>query len=141
MTAHFRVIGTELPGMTCATAPTKSGVYTSVHVGVQRGTEVIDLVRGDAEQAVFDFDVAVRAGRFSGPYVHGRDGERFIYLSWGEATDGTFTMFRRAKLQLDSIDPEASDGRTVEGRVSLTDDCGHPLCASVRPPRIQWSIT
>ena len=95
----------------------------------------------DAERAVFEFDVAVRNGRFGGPYVHGRNGERFIYLSWGEAAHGTFTMFRRAKLQLDSIDPEASDGRIVEGRVSLTDDCGHPLCASVRPPRIQWSIT
>jgi hypothetical protein len=116
-------------------------MYTSVHVGVQRGKEVVDLVRGDATQAVFEFDVAVRAGKFSGPHVHGRAGERFIYLSWGELAHGTFHMFRRAKLHLSSIDAEACDDRTVEGRLSLVDDRGLPLCASVRPPRIEWRIT
>jgi hypothetical protein len=65
MSAHFRLIGTELPGSTCATAPTESGMYTSVHVGVQRGKEVIDLVRGDAAKAVFEFDVDGRVLSYS----------------------------------------------------------------------------
>lgn len=31
-----------------------------------------------------------------GPYIQGRPGARFIYLSWGTVDhDGTFTMFRR----------------------------------------------
>ena len=34
---------------------------------------------------------------FGGPFVHGRKGERFLYLSWG-AVDPDFEMFRRAKL-------------------------------------------
>jgi Family of unknown function (DUF5990) len=140
MSVHFRLVGTDLPGDSCATAPTTSGVYTAVHVGVQRGKEVIDLVRGDERQAVFEFDVAVRNGKFSGPYIHGSGGERFIYLSWGELIHGHFAMFRRAKLQLDSLDPDDCDGRTVEGRLGLTDAKGHPLCASVRPPKITWTV-
>ena len=110
MPARFHIVGTDLPG--------RRG---NVHVGVQRGREVVDLVPGDATQAEFAFDVAVRNGRFGGPYVHGRGDERFVYLSWGELGHGTFRMFRRAKLQLDSLDPAACDGRTVEGRLGLTD--------------------
>ena len=141
MTVQFRLIGTELPGTTCAPAPTASGAYTSIHVGVQRGRDVVDLVRGDAREAVFEFDVDVRKARFAGPYVHGRDSERFIYLSWGELIGGEFTMFRRAKLQLDSLDPTACDGHTVVGRLGLSDAKGHPLCASVRPPRYSGWVT
>ncbi len=140
VTVHFRVIGTDLPGSSCGPAPTESGRYSSIHVGVQRGKDVIDLVRGDASQAVFEFDVNVRNGKFSSPYVHGGSRERFIYLSWGELVHGHFAMFRRAKLQLDSLDPQACDGRTVEGRLGLTDAKGHPLCASVRPPKITWTV-
>ena len=139
MSAHFRIIGTDLPGASCGPAPTESGRYSAVHVGVQRGTDVVDLVRGDAPQAIFEFDVDVRAGKFGGPYVHGRDGQRFIYLSWGELINGEFAMFRRAKLQLDSLDPVGCDGRSVDGRLGLTDAKGHPLCASVRPPTITWT--
>ena len=140
MSVHFRLIGTDLPGSSCGPAPTESGRYSSIHVGVQRGKEVIDLVRGDASRAVFEFDVDIRKGTFGGPYVHGRV-ERFIYLSWGEFIDAEFAMFRRAKLQLDSLDPDACDGQTVEGHLGLTDPKGHPLCASVRPPSITWVVT
>ena len=140
MSVHFRLIGTDLPGASCAPSPADPDGYTSIHVGVQRGKEVIDLVRGDAPQAVFEFDVNVRNDKFSSPYVHGGSRERFIYLSWGELTHGHFAMFRRAKLQLDSLDPIACDGHTVEGRLGLTDVKGHPLCASVRPPKIMWTV-
>ena len=129
MPAHFRIVGTDLPG--------RRG---NVHVGVQRGREVVDLVPGDAAMAEFVFDVAVRNGRFGGPYVHGKGDERFVYLSWGEMVNGTFTMFRRAKLQLDSLNAVSCDGRTVEARLGLTDAKGGPLCASVRPPTITWTV-
>jgi hypothetical protein len=140
MTVHVRIVGTDLPGATCGPAPTASGRYAAIHVGVQRVAEVVDLVPGDPDVAVWSFDVGVRKGRFAGPFVHGRGDERFVYLSWGELVDGSFTMFRRAKLQLDALDPTACDGHTVEGRLGLTDDKGHPLCASVRPPRITWTV-
>jgi hypothetical protein len=50
-------------------------------------------------------------------------------------------MFRRAKLCLEAVPPEvmaaAFDIGALVGRLGLTDDKGWPLCASVRPPRIE----
>lgn len=138
MEVRIRVTGRELPGLVwCG--------HERVHLGIQRGREVVDLVPADAEVAVFDLTVGVTVdpeGRadFRGPYVHGRRGERFLYLSWGDVgRDGRFAMFRRAKLHLSGL-PEADlagHGR-FEGTLSLTDARGGPLCASVRPPRITW---
>ncbi|HYY01827.1 MAG TPA: DUF5990 family protein [Mycobacterium sp.] len=33
----------------------------------------------------------------------------------------------------------AAASGTLVGTVGLTDDNGHPLCARVKPPQIQWS--
>jgi len=111
----------------------------NVHVGIQRGGSVVGLVPGDASSALFELEVDVKAASFTSPFVHGRRGERFLYLSWGEVDgDGAFTMFRRAKLQLDGLDAAALDGRTVKGRLKLSDAAGGPICASIRPPAITW---
>jgi hypothetical protein len=157
-TLDVRIIGRDLPGSQfCDRA--------AVHVGIQRRKEVVFLVPGDAASAVFDLSVevvetapdghAVGGGRaagsgdavgvdFRGPFVHGRKGERFLYLSWGElGSDGSFTMFRRAKLHLSVLDPgevakAARAGRRLEGTLHLTNAKGEPLAASIRPPRITW---
>jgi hypothetical protein len=82
----------------------------------------------------------------TGPYIQGRRGGRFIYLSWGTVDDaGAFTLFRRAKLMLDAVEPATLDaarryGRLI-ARLNLTDAKGHPLCAAVRPPLISWSAS
>jgi hypothetical protein len=51
-------------------------------------------------------------------------------------------MFHRAKLRLDAVPDEvmtaAIDGDVLIGRLGLTDDKGWPLCATVRPPQIEW---
>jgi Family of unknown function (DUF5990) len=56
---------------------------------------------------------------------------------------GAFTLFRRAKLMLDAIGPDVLDAAVQSGRLiarlGLTDAKGHPLCAHVRPPLIDWS--
>jgi hypothetical protein len=145
MTLTVRIRGDRLPG-------SRFGEHKAVHVGVQRGREVVNLIPGDADGAMFEFPVQVvrtESGEldYRGPFVHGRRGERFLYLSWGEvAADGTFTMFRRAKLHLSVIAPgmvEAAieSGSTLEGSVGLTDGRGGPLCASVRPPTISWQVS
>jgi hypothetical protein len=78
--------------------------------------------------------------------VHGKRGERFIYLSWGSVADGgTFEMFRRAKLHLSVLDPgeverALANGATIKGSLGLTGAKGGPICASVRPPVIQWRV-
>jgi Family of unknown function (DUF5990) len=47
--------------------------------------------------------------------VQGRPGDRFIYLTWGDVgDDGTFRMF-------------------------LTDECGGPTCARLKPPALTLS--
>ena len=61
-------------------------------------------------------------------------GTRFIYLSWGTVDhDETFTMFRRAKLWLDCVNPAvaaaAERSGLLVGELGLTDTKGHPLCA------------
>jgi hypothetical protein len=78
--------------------------------------------------------------------VHGRRGERFLYLSWGDVADGRrFEMFRRAKLHLSVLDPRdvaqaVATGATIEAALDLTDAKGGPLCASIRPPTITWRV-
>jgi uncharacterized protein DUF5990 len=56
---------------------------------------------------------------------------------------GTFVMFRRAKLWLDAVPAPMMEAAYATGlligRLGLSDDDGWPLCASVRPPRIEWS--
>ncbi len=122
--------GHQLPGRRC-------GSYDDVHVGVQVRKEPAELVPGDATSARWEVPIDVRDGDFRGPAVQGKRGERFVYLTWGELRDGSFTMFRRAKLMLADVpDPESA---TVTARISLTDSDGMPLCARVRAPALEWS--
>jgi hypothetical protein len=69
-TAQLRIVGRRLPGSSW------SGRH-GIHVGIQRGNDVVGLVIGDAADAVFDIDLDVVLGAdgrpdFRGPYVHGR---------------------------------------------------------------------
>ena len=121
-----------------------------VHVGVQVRADPTDLVRGDAESA--EWHVAVRVVEdengldFRGPAVHGRRGERFLYLTWGDVgTDGSFAMFRRAKLMLDTVDPtlvRAAERtrRALVASIDLADDHGGPRCGRVGPAALVWSV-
>jgi hypothetical protein len=141
---QVRIEAHALPGRTCAPADAPEA-YDNVHVGIQRRQEVVDLVPGDADTAVWSFDVTTRVTDdgtldFAGPYVHGRRGDRFLYLSWGTlAPTNTFTMFRRAKLHFTDIPPDLLPAPGLVARLGLTDGYGNPLCARVRPPTITWS--
>ena len=135
--------GHDLPGADFVS----DGVpLSNVHVGVQVRAEPEQLVRGDAPSARWEVEVGVVDGTepdFRGPAVHGRRGERFLYLTWGDVdADGGFAMFRRAKLMFGDIDPavlrEGMDAGTLVATVALTDEHGGPRCARVRPPAISW---
>jgi hypothetical protein len=126
----LRIVGTDPPGRTF-------GPHAQVEVGVQRKAEVVDVVPGD-QAAMFEVPLEVRNGRFTGPFVHGKGDERFVYLSWGDRVDGAHRMFRRAKVRLDHLEAAALDGRVVEARLSLTDAKGGPVCASLKPPTVAW---
>ena len=142
--AQLQIIGRRLPGSSW------SG-RTGIHIGVLRDTEVVGLVIGDAADAVFDIDLDIVVGPdgapdFRGPYIHGRRGERFVYLSWGEVgADEAFTEFRRLKLHLAPLLEQASAKQVlaatrIEAVLELTDTRGRPLAASVRPPWVTWRL-
>lgn len=73
-------------------------------------------------------------------------GDRFLYLTWGDVgPDGSFAMFRRAKLMLDRIDADlvrAAEraGQPMIATVDLTDGRGGPRCARVDPPALTWGM-
>ena len=123
---------------------------TDAHVGVQREREVIELVPADASEAEWTFDVTTKplddgSTDFGGPFVHGRRGERFLYLSWGTVgANGEFEMFRRAKLMFadcrDEVLAEALRRGNLVCRVRMTDAHGNPRCARVREPDATWSV-
>jgi hypothetical protein len=147
---QIRIEAFDLPGRTCGASPDFPG-YDNIHVAVQRRDrrdELLGLHPGDAPSAVWTLDCTATPTAtgidLRGPYIQGRPGARFIYLSWGTVDEsGAFTLFRRAKLMLDGIAPDIADAATrtglLLGRLSLTDAKGHPLCAHVRPPLIAWS--
>jgi Family of unknown function (DUF5990) len=123
--------------------------YENVHVGLARRAETVDLVPGDANSARWAFEVTVRdlddGLDITGPFVHGKQGERAFGLRWGvPADDGSFGVFRAAKLRFSDVDPaavrEAIDtGARLVGSIGLTDEHGWPRCAGVRPPHVRWS--
>lgn len=141
--------GTNLPGRRCAPNP-QGEAYENIHVGIGRGDTLTGLVSGDAPSARWQIDVKTRVSDardidFGGPFVKGKRGERFVYLSWGTVDEhGAFTLFRAAKLWLSEVDPSMiqealQPGRRLVGSLGLTDRKGYPVCASVRPPAIVWS--
>jgi hypothetical protein len=119
--------GHQLPGLTC-------GDYSNIHVGLQVKREPVGLVPADAASAEWVAEIATRDGDFRGPAVQGKRGERFVYLTWGTVDGDSFSMFRRAKLMLADL-PADCDEVVVD--VDLTDECGMPRCARLRPPAIR----
>lgn len=145
---HIRIEGSDLPGRAGA-AQADELRLGNVHVGVQRGRDVVDRVSAGAAAAVWEFEVTSREidGLLDvgGPYVHGRPGARFLYLSWGAVDGAGFAMFRRIKLMFGDVPTEVlravhdGDGVLV-GRLGLTDGKGGPRAARVRPPDVVWDV-
>lgn len=149
---QIRIEGIDLPGRSCRPSPDVPQGYHDIHVGIQRRNrrdELLGQVPGDVTTALWTLDCTIDFDRatpdVSGPYIQGGRGARFIYLSWVSIDQaGTATLFRRAKIWLDNGVPKEVFARAAErgqlvGRLRLTDAKGNPLCASVRPPLIEWS--
>ena len=145
---RIRIEGHDLPGRGSGAVADELRLR-DVHVGVQRKAEVVSRVPATASSASWDLDVTAREVDglldVGGPFVHGRPGARFLYLSWGSVDGSGFAMFRRAKLMFGDI-PTAllraayEDGGVLVGSLGLTDACGEPRCARVRPPDIVWVL-
>lgn len=120
-------------------------------VGVQRGREAVQLQplhRATGHWAV-EADVVEHPDGsvdLRGPWIQGRRGDRFVYLTWGfVSADGAFAMVRRTKLMLDAVpddllrEAQLAD-RPLVADLDLTALDGTPVTAAVRPPRIRWSV-
>ncbi len=109
-------------------------------VGVQRGIEVVDSHPVNGRDVQWQLDARLVEGPdLRGPYVHGRRGAHFFYLSWLRSGE----LVRRAKLMLDGVPAEvllSADQSGLRARFSLSMRDGTPLCAAVRPPAIEWSL-
>jgi hypothetical protein len=148
----MRIRGHTLPGLKCGGAVEgHPQPYDRIHLGIQRGREVVNIIPGDAEEALFEFPVEIKdspdgPAQFHGRFVQRRLPQQFVYLSWGELKEpGQFKMFRRAKLHLTTAEPALlqqviDHGGVLEASLPLTDRCGNPLCASVKPPLLKWSV-
>ncbi|MEV6343656.1 DUF5990 family protein [Actinoplanes sp. NPDC051851] len=146
---RMRIEGYDLPGR--AGAPQAEALRLgNVHVGVQRRADVVERFPVSAEHVAWDLDVEAREVTdglldVGGPWVHGRPGARFLYLSWGAVTGDEFAGFRRAKLMFGDVPGpvlrSAFDDPAVVlvGRLGLTGPDGGPRCARVRPPAITWT--
>lgn len=116
--------------------------------GLQSGRVVEDPVPACATTEFHTSIDVVRAGTsevdFAGEHVHGRRGDRFVYLAWGIA-DPTepFVMFARAKIKLDSIPAGLLAGFVGQdlvliGHLRATDPNGQPASGTIKPPTIDW---
>jgi hypothetical protein len=146
---RIRIEGDHLPGLVCGPGPDFPDGHSNVHVAVQgrRGRQdLLGLVPGDAPSAVWDVTCEIVSSGatvdFRGPQIQGSPHRRFIYLTWGVVADDRFTMFRRAKIWLDTVPAEilaqAVERGLLVANLGLTDDHGWPLCASIRPPLVAW---
>lgn len=119
--------------------------HADVHVALQVRRDPVGPVPGDAGDATWNADVqVVDAGGlpdFRGPAVHGKRGERFLYLTWGDVAGGSFSMFRRLKLMLDDLGPDVTSATQAIGVLSMTDAKGGPLCGRVKPHQITWTLS
>ncbi len=125
--------GHNLPGR-------QSDGRTNVHVALQEGTEPFEPVPGDAPAATWETDVRLVDGDPRGAAVHGKRGERFLYLTWGDPNPATgeWRMFRRTKLMLAPVLGDVDDDTVVTATVDLTDERGLPRSARLNPPAISW---
>ena len=137
---NIRIVGERLPGRSVAG-------HDDVHVGVQRGEEVVQLQPADASSVKFSFGIVLREQEdgsvdFRSPFVHGKAGDRFFYLVWLAGADpATAERIGRTKLMLSALPGGMVTPKTgsLEGYLSLTDAKGGPVLAAVRPPAINWS--
>ena len=147
---RVRVVCTDLPGTRFRdpqdpARPVKDPVF----LGIQRGREVIEQVPGDTKTATFTPEFRVERKKdgtpnFLGPFAQGTADDRFFYLCWGvKRPTGGFDMFRRLKVRLGHLSATrvaraCRSGAPITVRLRLTDAKGGPLCATPRPPNIEW---
>jgi hypothetical protein len=147
----IRIIGHNLQGLQFDKRQGALINRQPVYLGIHRKARVIDLVPADARKAEFKISIDVVKSSnesldFRGPFVRGRRGDRFLFLSWGEVDGhGVFSMFRRATLHLSAIKQKDAlralcSNSELEASVNLTDEKGGPICGKIDAEKTIWKI-
>lgn len=143
---QIRVVLNGMPTVWCSDPSELSVCLQSGRDGLEDGAVLPD-------GRLFEVEIGVKEGRdgrpdFRGPLVHGRVGERFLYISWLEPLEsGGRRMFRRLKLYLSPVSRKnwSSDGigwdlvrapGPVGCEVAGRDVHGGPACGTAE---LAWS--
>jgi hypothetical protein len=153
MELKIKVICEDLPGISFLdVSGGKTLTRDQIHIGIQRGDEVVNAVPANRKRVVFEPEFRVSPlpdgkTNFLGPYAKGTPTERFFYLSWVEKGErGALTMFRRAKIHLtqlrwSQVEEAMRSGRVLSVRLSLRDKRGGPRCGSIRGENVSWQLS
>jgi hypothetical protein len=108
---------------------------SGVDFGLQQGRgsdyETVQVQRSNGADLAFECSVTLKPGPdYSGPFVQGPKGGRFLYLDIGSYAGQMDTPWsRRLKIPLTGIDREG----VFEARVAGTGRDGGPTCGTVKP--------
>lgn len=124
-----------------------------VPFAVQRGKEeIVDALQSSGCDLTFEVPVAVKSGRdgspdFSGPFVQGPPGGRFVYICSGKRAGGLLSPWeRRAKVPLGAITwelirlAERIPHPCLAVSFAGTMKDGGPVCTSIRLIPLDWRI-
>jgi hypothetical protein len=120
-----------------------------VDFGLQKGSgnnyETIQKQRSKGEDLHFEFKIGVKESKdgmpaFSGPFVQGPTGEKFVYIDIGTYAGQTNTGWsRRLKIPLkdivwETINQSLTNSQMIlETRVPGTGKDGGPTCGTIKP--------
>ena len=125
-------------------------IYTNIFVGVQKKEEVVMDTSIDVETKNFIIPVKVKpnkagAPNFLGEFVHGKVGDRFLYLVWYQKKGIHKERFRRAKIKLapiswTHIENAIHQNQPIQANINLTDHKGGPVCATLKSTNLEWRL-
>ena len=117
-----------------------------VAIGLQQGKghdyETVQTQQGDGGDLVFEFSAVAKPGAdFSGPFVQGKKGERFVYLDIGTAAGQHGSPWtRRLKIPLTGVTAAMVAAGRLETAIPGTGRDGGPSCGTSREFD-GWQIT
>ena len=120
-----------------------TGPPAGVDYGLQKGRgtnyETLQRQHSGGADLSFEFTVGVKVqdgeSDFTGPFVQGPRGQRFVYVDIGTSAGQMNSQWsRRLKVPLTGIEPNAvAPGAVLEARLPGTGKDGTPACATPKP--------
>ena len=119
-------------------------------LGIQEGKAVVQDIPLEGQVEIhFHFTLQVElepssgAVMYKGKYVQGPRSNPFIYLCWGNRSEGYWEQYGRAKIPLNviprqQIQQKLQDGSLLCARIRLTGSNGKPALATLNSNYVEW---